>query len=79
MALKNKVPRPQKESHSPRFGPPPGPGEFYLGSRSTDEKPKKKSKRQEEQEALDAHMKQWEENFEKDNEERKKLLDELPF
>lgn len=79
MGLRNKVPRPEKHVHLPHFGPPPEQGEIMLGIKSLEPKVKKKSKRQIESEALAEHMKGFEERFKKEQEERTKLLGDLPF
>lgn len=76
MALKNKIVR---ERRPTSFAPPPAKGEVVLNVRSAEPKEKKKSQRQIEKEALDEHMKQWQENFEAEQKERMKLLDQLPF
>ena len=80
MALKNKIPWPSNSKHfSSRYGTPPEQGEFVLGVKSAEPKEKKKSKRQLESEELATHMKDFEARFKREQEERIKLLGELPF
>lgn len=76
MALRQKIKLVQKTSS---FAPPPAEGEVILAVRSAEGKPKKKSQKQIEREEIDAHIAEWQVQFNEDQKERMKILATLPF
>lgn len=76
MGLRLKI---KREPRLSSFAPPPPKGEAVLNIRPVEAPEKKKTKAQLAKEALDEHMRQWQIQFDKDQEERTKRLGELPF